>query len=105
MKHTEKITPVAGALTALTTLACCLPMGFAAAAATASLGAVVMSYRSWFLGASLVLLVIGAVQQRRACSTRGYASVVILGLSAAVVVLVIFFPQVIAGLLADWMPW
>ena len=104
MRHAEKVTPVAGALTAVATLACCLPMGFAAAAATGSLGAVVASHRWWFLGASVVFLVMGAVQQRRACSTRGYASVVILGLSAVVVALVIFFPQVVAGLLADWLP-
>lgn len=107
MKHTETITPVAAALTALATLACCLPMGFAAAAATASLGAVVASYSLWFLGASVVLLAVGAVQlkqARRTCSTGGNASIVILAVSAAVVALVIFFPQVIAGLLADWMP-
>jgi hypothetical protein len=107
MKHTEKITPVAGALTALATLACCLPVGFAAAAATASVAAVVASYQSWFLGASVVLLALGGVQlaqARRTCPTRGNASVVILALSALVVALVIFFPQVIAGLLADWMP-
>jgi len=35
MKHAETITPVAAALAALATLACCLPIGFAAAAATA----------------------------------------------------------------------
>ena len=104
MKHSEKITSVTGALTAVATLACCIPMGFAAAAASASLGAVVASYREWFLGASVALLMIGAVQQRRSCSTRGYGSAVILALSAAVVALVIFFPQVVAGLLADWMP-
>ena len=107
MKHAEKIAPVAAAITALTTLACCLPIGFAAAAATASLGAVVASYSLWFLGASVVLLAVGAVQlkqARRTCSTRGNASIVILAVSAAVVALVIFFPQVIAGLLADWMP-
>ena len=28
----------------------------------------------------------------------------VLGLSAAIVLLVLAFPQVIAGLLADWMP-
>jgi hypothetical protein len=107
MKHTEKITPVAAALSALATLACCLPVGFAAAAATASLGSVVSAYRAWFLGASVVLLLVGAfqlVRARRACATSGNASVVILGASVLVVALVVFFPQVIAGALADWMP-
>ena len=35
---------------------------------------------------------------------RGNLSVAILTLSVAVVALVIFFPQVVAGLMADWMP-
>ena len=34
MKHAEKVTPIAAAFTSLATLACCLPMGFAAAAAS-----------------------------------------------------------------------
>jgi hypothetical protein len=100
MKHTEKITPLAATLSALATLACCLPVGFAAAAATAGLGAMVSAYRSWFLAASVVLLIVGGfqlVRARRACATRGNASVIILGASVLVVALVIFFPQVIAG--------
>jgi hypothetical protein len=107
MKHVEKVTPVAAALGAVATLACCLPMGFAAAAATASLSAVVMSYRPWFLGASMLLLVVGLVQvaqAQRVCRTRSPASIAIFGISAAIVLLVIFFPQVIAGLVADWLP-
>lgn len=85
----------------------CLPVGFAAAALTASLSIAVAAYQSWLLGASVLLLVLGAVQLRqtqRACGTRSYSSPIVLGLSAAVVVLVVAFPQVIAGLLADWVP-
>ncbi len=107
MKHTEKIAPVAAALSALATLACCLPIAFAAGTATASLAVVAGTYRWGFLGSAVVLLGVGAVQlvqARRACRTRGSASAVFLALSAAVVLLVVLFPQVIAGLLADWMP-
>jgi hypothetical protein len=107
MKHSETITPVAAAISALATLACCLPAGFAAAAATAGLGAVVSAYRSWFLGASVVLLAIGGfqvVRARRTCKPRGRASLVLLAGSTVVVALVILFPQVIAGALADWLP-
>lgn len=107
MKHTETIAPVAAALSALATLVCCLPVGLAAAAATASLSSVVASYRPWLLGASALLLIVGAVQLtrvRRACPTRGQASIAILGVSAAIVLLVIFFPQVLAGVIADWLP-
>lgn len=107
MKHAEKVAPVMAALTGLATLACCLPMGFAAAAVSASLSMTVAAYQSWFLGASVLLLLVGAVQLRqtqRACATRPYSSLVVFGLSAVIVVLVVVFPQVIAGLLADWLP-
>ena len=105
--QTEKLAPVAAAASALATLVCCLPIGIAAAAATASLGAIVSGYRSWLLGASAVLLVIGIVQvtrAQRACATRTRGSVVVLGVSGTIVVLVALFPQVLAGLIADWLP-
>lgn len=107
MAHGEKVAPVAAAVTALATLACCLPVGFAAAAATASLGAVVAAYRTWFLLTSLLLLGIGIVQLRRAerqCSTRKRGAVTILSISATIVVLVALFPQVIAAMIAAWLP-
>lgn len=107
MKHTEKIAPVAAALSAVATLACCLPIAFAAGTATATLAMLAGTYRWSFLGVSAVLLAIGAVQlvqARRACRPRGTTSVVILGASVALLMLVVLFPQVIAGLLADWMP-
>jgi hypothetical protein len=108
MKHTEKITPIAAALSALATLTCCLPMAFAAGTATATLAMVAGTYRWSFLGVSVVLLAAGAAQlmhARRACKPRGSTtSIVVLGFSATVVLLVVLFPQVIAGLLADWMP-
>jgi hypothetical protein len=107
MKHTANITPIAAAVSAVATLLCCLPVGFAAAGATASLGAVALSYRPWFLGASMLLLIVGVVQVsrvHRTCPTRNRASIVILSVSAIIVLLVIFFPQVIATLVADWLP-
>lgn len=107
MKHAEKVTPVAAAMTSVVSLICCLPMGFSAAAATASLSMVVASYERWFLGASVVLLMVGMVQLHRVqktCTTRPYASMLIFGMSAVVVVLVVLFPQVVAGIVADWMP-
>ena len=107
MKHAEKVTPIAAAFTSLATLVCCLPMGFAAAAATASLSMVVATYQRWFVGASVVLLIVGMVQLQRVqrtCATRPYGSIVVFGVSAVIVLLVILFPQVVAGLVADWMP-
>lgn len=107
MKHGEKIAPVAAALTGLATLACCVPMGFAAAAVTAGLSTVVAAYQPWFLGASVVLLTVGLVQLhqvQKTCSRQPKASFVVFGLSAVIVLLIVLFPQVIAGILADWLP-
>ena len=107
MKHAEKITPIAAAASALATLACCLPLGFAAAAASASLGAAVAAYRPWFLGVSVLLVIVGTLQVRsaqRVCRTRKTGSIVLLSLSAAIVALVMFFPQAIATLIADLVP-
>lgn len=103
MKHLEKVTPVAAMLTAVATLACCLPVTFAAAAATASLGAIAAGYRSWFIGGSAALLALAVFQIRRArsCGRRSTASLVIFWVSLAVVAVVVLFPQALAALLAD----
>ncbi len=107
MKHGERIAPVAAAVTALTTLACCLPVGIAAAAATASLAAVVSAYRAVFLVASAALLVVGIFQLNRAhrqCSTRNRGSQAILAICGTIVLLVALFPQVLAAMIAAWLP-
>ncbi|HEU4938077.1 MAG TPA: hypothetical protein VFT39_16575 [Vicinamibacterales bacterium] len=107
VNHGERIAPVAAAATALATLACCLPVGIAAAAATASLAAVVAEYRVWFLSAAAALLALGIVQLNRAqrqCSRRNGGSLAILAISATIVVLVALFPQVIAAVIAAWLP-
>ncbi|MBA2257669.1 MAG: hypothetical protein H0W18_02120 [Acidobacteria bacterium] len=107
MKATQTLAPLGAAATALATVLCCLPFGFAAATAMAAVSTVVAERRPWFLGASLALLVLGVVQvtrARRACVTRRAGPLVVLGVSAAIVILVVFFPQVVAGLMADWLP-
>jgi hypothetical protein len=104
MKNTEQVTPIAAAVTALSTLLCCIPASFAAAAATTTVGLFVVDHQGWFLAASVVLIALGVLQWRRAraCSTgRRRVSAVILGLAAAIVAAVIFFPQVLAGFMAD----
>ena len=110
MRHAEKLTPVVAAASALVTLACCLPVSLATAAALAGVGAVVAPLRPWLIGASLVLLIVSVVQvarHQRVCATKGRTPWVAIGILVAasiVVLLVTLFPQVIAGLLADWMP-
>jgi hypothetical protein len=88
-------------------LLCCLPIGFSAAATTASLSVALEGLRPWLLGLSVVLLAFGAYQVFRArgtCQTRNRTSVVLLSVSAMIVVLVNVFPQLLAGALADWLP-
>ena len=106
MNHTEKIAPVTAVLAALSTLACCLPVGFAAAAATASLTVVASRYYWWFIGVSMLLLVLGAYQlrhKRQTCAVRSYSSTIVLWASIAIVVMVVLFPQTLAAIIADWM--
>lgn len=107
MKHTERITPIAAALSAVATLLCRLPLGIAAAAATASLGVAIAALRPWLLGAALVLVTIGFVQiyyGKQSCHRRTPASIAILWACTAIVVIVAFFPQLIATVVADWLP-
>ena len=105
MKNSEQVTPVAAAVTALSTLLCCVPTSFAAAVATTSVGVFVADHQGWFLAGSVLLIAIGIFQLRRAtaCSTRAKrSSAIMLAISAVIVVAVVFFPQVVAGLMADW---
>jgi uncharacterized membrane protein YidH (DUF202 family) len=107
MKHSEKITPVAAAVSALSTIACCLPSGIAAAAGAAGLGVVVEPLRPWLIGLSVALLIVGFVQLYRSnlsCRRRSPASIAIFAISAIVVVAIVLFPQISAGLLASVIP-
>lgn len=68
---------------------------------------VVGTFQPVFVVASLLLLGIGFVQLWRmpqSSAARPTASVVVYSLSAAVVLLVVLFPQVLAGILADLAP-
>ena len=94
-------------LSSLATLSCCVPMGFAAALGTAGLSAFAQKFRPWLLGLSVVLIGLGFWQQRRArqCAVkRSYLSEVLLWSAVAVVVMMIVFPQEIAGFLANHWP-
>jgi hypothetical protein len=102
MRVTERVAPLAAALSALATLACCLPLGIAGAVGALGLSAVVTSLRPWLIVASVVLLGIGCWQMYRGQRTcrRSRLSRILFGLSAAVVLSVIIFPQQIANLIA-----
>jgi hypothetical protein len=102
VKVLERTTPVAAVAAALTTLACCLPLSFLGAGLAGAF-AWTGSYRSWFLALAVVFLFIGFVQiyrGRNQCKKPSPASVALFWTSVVLVVVIVFFPQVIASLLA-----
>ena len=103
MKVAERATPVAAVIAALSTLACCLPLGFLGAVGLAGLSVWAQSLRGWFLALAIALLVVEFVQLyrgRKECSRRSPLSIAMLWVATAIVLLVILFPQMIASLLA-----
>jgi len=105
VKHNAGMATSLGAIgSALASVACCLPFGAAAAIGIAGASVFLDAARPWLAATSVLLVAAGFWQQRRAsrCGIRtGRLSVLLLWCSLVVVVAVIFFPQEIAGLLAD----
>lgn len=102
MKITEKGAPTAAILAALSTLACCLPLGFLGAVGLAGISLWAREYSRWLLIASIVLLFVGGAQLyfRKSCVKRSTTSLVLFWVAVVVVVLVTLFPQVLASLIA-----
>ncbi|MGB2603736.1 MAG: hypothetical protein ACLP00_03220 [Terracidiphilus sp.] len=102
MKVSEKSAPAVAIVAALSTFACCVPLGFLGAAGLASLSVWAQQYRAWLLVASIAFLCVGSVQLyfRKSCAKRSHASVVLFWTAVVVVILVILLPQVIASLMA-----
>ncbi len=106
MRPGEKIAPVAALAAAVVSISCCLPFAVPAALGLAGLSVFAGEHQGWLIGASVVLLAAGAGQlvRRRACERRSRVSIVLLCVSAMLVLAVVFFPQSIAGFLADHLP-
>jgi hypothetical protein len=103
MRVTEKLTPVAAAMSALATLACWLPLGVAGAVGALGLSVALVRLRPWLIGLAVVLLGVSAFQmhhRRRTCQKRSRLSLICFGVCAAVVLAVMIFPQKLAELLA-----
>ena len=91
-------------LGSLATIGCCLPIGFAAALGAGAASAFFTTLRPWFLGLSVVFIVVGFWQQRRAkeCAVRGrWLGNLLLWVAALVVIGMVLFPQQFAGFIAD----
>jgi uncharacterized membrane protein len=102
MMRTERLASVGAALSALSALACCLPLGIPAALGLVGLSVVLTRLQPWLIGFALMLLAAGiiAMYRGRSCQRRSRLSLMLLGVSAVIVLAVTMFPQVIADLLA-----
>jgi type VI protein secretion system component VasK len=102
MRVTERLTPLAAAVSAIATLACCLPLGIAGAVGALGLSVALASLRPWLIGVAVILLGISFWQLYRGQRTcrRSRVSLFLLGVSALVVLAVIVFPQKLAELMA-----
>lgn len=102
----ERVTPLAAAATALAAFACCVPLGFAGALGVLALSSLFDALQPWFLSVATLLLALSALQLywRRGTCQRGRRrfSLTVLGLSATIVLLVLLFPQSVAGWIADY---
>jgi hypothetical protein len=103
-EETKKVyaAPLAAIVSALSSLACCLPLAILGALGTASAGAVFAALRPWLLVLSAVLLAIGFIQLYRrgkSCRRRNVASVAIFWIAVAIFLAMLLFPQQVAGLL------
>jgi len=107
MKLSTKIMPVAAAVAALSTLACCLPLSLSAAVGVATLGVLLEPYRTGLIAISITFLAIGVFQLyrfKRTCRKNSVSDIVVVVLSGIIVVGLSLFPQAIAVLLADLFP-
>jgi hypothetical protein len=102
-KKKAYLAPILAIMSALGSLACCLPFAFLAAFGAASAGAVFATLRPWLLLVSAVLLVIGFVQLYRGektCRRRSVSSIAVFWIAVGIFLAMLFFPQQVASLLA-----
>ena len=94
-----------GALvSAALTLGCCLPVGLLGAMGATGLATVLAPLRPWLMILAAALLVVGAFQVRAGLRCRARysrAGMILLVIAAALFVLLLVFPQAVAGWLAD----
>ena len=102
IRITERLPPVAAIVSALATLACCLPLGIAGAVGALGLSVALERLRPWMIGLAVILLSVSSFQmyRRRSCQRRSRLSLILFGLSAVTVLAVMLFPQGVAELMA-----
>jgi uncharacterized membrane protein len=103
MKDSEKMAPIAAVISALSNIACCLPVVIASVSGAASLGAIgvlVEPLRPWLIGLSIVGF-LQLYRSRDACQRHSRTSVAVFWFSAIMVLAALVFPQALAIVLAD----
>src|SRR5256885_319689 len=83
VRVTERLAPVVGAVSAIATLACCLPLGIAGAVGALGLSVALAALRPWLIGLAVILLGFGSWQLyrgQRSCQRRSRLSLVLFGL-------------------------
>lgn len=102
----SSVAGVSAIVSAVVALSCCLPFGFLAALGLSGTSFFLHSFQPWLLGLSLVFLGVGFFQHYRGarCNAKRnrFIELVLWG-SAFVVLVMIFFPEIIAGLIANLM--
>jgi len=97
---------ISAIVSAFAALSCCLPLGFLAALGLTGTSFFLHSYQPWLLGLSVVFLGIGFFQhyKRGRCNPKRsrFIELVLWG-SAFLVLVMILFPEIIAGLIANLM--
>ena len=100
---TTTLAPAAAAISAVATLACCLPWRIGAALGALGVSVFVERFQSEFIVLSIILLGVGLVQMvrlRRSCRRRSRIEIAVWGIAAVVVIAVVLFPEWVAALLA-----
>lgn len=107
IRTSAAVTPTAATLAALATLTCCLPWGIGAALGALGLSVFFAQFQVWFLILAVVLLFLGLFQVLRTgqnCRRRSRTEITLLGIAAIVVIAVVLFPQLVAGILVGHLP-
>jgi hypothetical protein len=104
MRITERLTPIAAALSAVATLACCLPLGIAGAVGALGLSVALEAARPWLIGLAVILLGVSGFQMYRgqkSCRRHSRLSLALFAVSTLIVIAVMIFPQKLAELIAS----
>ena len=90
MRVTERLASVGAAVSALATLACCLPLGISGALGALGLSVALAALRPWLIVLAVILLAVSFWQlyrRNRTCRRRSRLSLILFALSAIVVLL------------------